>query len=386
MRKEPSILGQFALYFVMFIGLSMAFTQIIPFLINIGYTPQERGYLLSGMAVVTILGQLWSGYLCDRYRTVKRFFNLFLILYVFVTAIMYAYTGMNFFFHLLIVSFMGGLFRIVNGLMETRTIETSEYARTNFGMIRAFGAIGWAIGAPLTSFLVGQYGYIAIGFGFAIATSFSLLISSRLPDADKVATKEKIRFVDIKQLFEHKPYVMLLIILLIVNIALMADMYTVIDKILIVGGTNDTVALKWSFQAITELPLFFLGAFFLNKFGAKKVLVFAIWMYLFRYLLYATVQTPMLLVAVSGLQAFTFPFLMISSKVLVNDESPAHLKSSGQMFAMSVAGGLSMLITPILSGFLVTNFGYDATMYGIAAALMIPLILSLYYKKMSSAI
>jgi hypothetical protein len=55
-----------------------------------------------------------------------------------------------------------------------------------------------------------------------------------------------------------------------------ADMYTVIDKILFVGGSNDDVAFKWSFQAIMELPLFFLGGWMLLKLGSKKILIFSI--------------------------------------------------------------------------------------------------------------
>ena len=84
-----------------------------------------------------------------------------------------------------------------------------------------------------------------------------------------------------------------------INIVASADMYTVIDKILLLGGTNGDVSLKWSFQAIVELPLFFLGARLLVKFGGKKLLLFATAMYFIRFFGYAWASTPALLIAFS---------------------------------------------------------------------------------------
>lgn len=383
MRNNKILIRQFMIFAIVFVGLAMTNTQMIPFLIDAGYSPEQRGVLLSAMAFVSIFGQLWAGYLCDRYQTVKRFFNLFMILFVIANAAMYWVTEYNFFFHLLAVSMMGGFFRIVSGLLETWTIETSQYSRDNFGMIRAFGSIGWAIGAPITSWILSAYGYRAIGLSFAIFALLSMLVSRKMPDAHKVVTGQSIRFRDVKQLVEHKPYLLLLVIFVLVNIVFTADMYTVIDKILALGGTNDDVAFKWSFQAITELPLFFLGAVVLKWMGGKKMMIFAIFMYFIRFFLYAVATTPFQLVMISGLQFATFPLLMVVQKVLIDDESPAHLKSSGQMFALSLYGGLSALLTPLLSGFLVGSFGYDFTLYALAFSLLVPLGLSFLYKPKS---
>ena len=159
-------------------------------------------------------------------------------------------------------------------------------------------------------------------------------------------------------------------------------MYTVIDKILLLGGTNADVSMKWSFQAVMELPLFFLGGWLLVKFGGKKLLLFASLMYLVRFLGSAWATTPFMLIAVSGLQLVTFPLLNVSSKVLIADESPIHLRSTGLLFATSMSFSLASLISPILFGFLVEKFGTNETLYGIAAACLIPFLLILWYMRM----
>lgn len=386
MNEKRIFTINFALYLVAFISLALAFTQLIPFLIYVGYDPLQRGIILSTIAFVSFFGQLWAGYLCDRYRTVKRFFGIFWILLTISSVLMYYVTAQNFFFHIIAVSFVGGLFRVTNGLLETWTIETSKKVRDNFGMIRAFGAIGWAIGAPLTSFLVTSFGYQYLGLFMAVAALITYGIASTLPDATKMKTDASLRFSDIRQLLSHKPYMLLMVIFVLVSFVMAADMYTVIDKILVVGGTNDDVGLKWSFQAIMELPFFFLGGWMLLKLGSKKILIFSIFFYIIRFVLYAIVQTPFLLIAVSGMQMLTFPLYMIAQKVLIDDETPAHLKSSGQMLGMALFGGLPTFITPLLSGILVNSFGYDATLMMFAVSLVIPLILSFVYQPKNKAV
>lgn len=384
MSNRKILLNQVILYLFVFAGLALTYTQIIPFLTFIGYTPIERGIILSTIAVVAIFGQFFVGYLCDKYNTVKRFYNILSILYVIINALMYSYTNNHFFIHLLLVSLTGGLFRVLSGLLETWTIETNEYIKNHFGTIRAFGAIGWAIGAPLTSFVINQFGYQSIGFAFAIIILMSHVVSYTLPDARKVEKNVNLRLTDIKELLKNKKYVQLVVMLVFVNIVFAADMYTVIDKMIYIGSTNDQIAFKWSFQAVTELPLFFLGFYLLKRFGANKLLIFSMLMFIVRFLLYTLASTPIQIIAISGMQSITFPLLMVAQKVLISDESPLNLQSTGQMFALSMYIGLSALITPILSGVLVEAFGYNMTLLIMTVSLFIPLYLAINYLRASN--
>lgn len=386
MSNRKILLNQVILYLFVFAGLALTYTQIIPFLTFIGYSPIERGIILSTIAVVAIFGQFFVGYLCDKYNTVKRFYNILSILYVIINALMYSYTNNQFFIHLLLVSLTGGLFRVLSGLLETWTIETNEYIKNHFGTIRAFGAIGWAIGAPLTSFVINRFGYQSIGFAFAIIILMSHVVSYTLPDARKVEKNVNLRLTDIKELLKNKRYVQLVVMLVFVNIVFAADMYTVIDKMIYIGSTNDQIAFKWSFQAVTELPLFFLGFYLLKRFGANKLLIFSMLMFIIRFLLYTLASTPIQIIAISGMQSITFPLLMVAQKVLISDESPLNLQSTGQMFALSMYIGLSALITPILSGVLVEAFGYNMTLLIMTVSLLIPLYLAINYLRASNKV
>ncbi|MHC1734315.1 MAG: MFS transporter [Erysipelotrichaceae bacterium] len=383
MSKNNRLTLRFMLVFmVAYIGYTIPFTQIIPFLTASGYTASERGLILAGMSLVGIFGQFIFGFLCDKYRTVKKFYYGTLIALVVFSWATYATTGNMFYYHLITFAFTGGLFQIVVGLLDAWTLESDPYLVLHYGKIRAFGALGWAIGSPMTAMIVNQLGYDRLGLANLIITLITFAVSWTLRDAVKVTHKSGIHWDDVKQLVRRKEYIVLVAILLMINIVASADMYTVIDKILLLGGTNGDVSLKWSFQAIVELPLFFLGARLLVKFGGKKLLLFATVMYFIRFFGYAWASTPALLIAFSGFQMVTFPLINVSSKVLIAGESPDHLRSTGLLFATSMSFSLASLIAPITFGFLVQTFGTNATLIGIALSTTIPFALGLWYMTM----
>ncbi len=381
MANKQIFLNQLFLYFIVFMAFAFTNTQVIPFLTTIGYTPVERGIILSTVAIVAIFGQFYVGYLCDKYNTIKRFYHILMILYVLLNALMYLFTSHVFFVHLLLVSLTIGLYQVVSGLIETWTIETNSFIKQNFGSIRALGSLGWALGAPLTSWIINTFGYQYIGFAFAMIVIPSFLISTKTPDAQKLEKNINLKLRDIKVLLHNKNYLKLVILLIIVNFVFRADSFTVIDKMIAIGATNDQIAFKWSFQAILETPLFFLGFYLLKHVKTKHLLTTSIFMFIIRFLLYTLAVTPNQIIWASAMQMVSFPLLIIAQKILIAEEAPLNLQSSAQMFALSMYTGIPALLTPLVSGILIQSFGFNNTLLIMTLTLVIPLYLAISYSK-----
>ena len=371
----------FVLYLISFISFAVPYGYMQTFLSHIGYSVMERGIILSGTAVVAIVGQFFVGYLCDKYNTDKKFYNLLLILFVIATYIMYSVSNHFFFLHLLFVSLVGGLARTVMAVQDSWCLETDDHCKQNYGSIRAFGAIGWMIGSPLGALAIQKWGYSSLGFIFAIMTIFNIGLTFFMQDATKHAKSKGIKFKDIQILLKDKKFITVVLIFLIINIIATADMYTVVDKMIELGGGEGIVGARWSIQAFTELPLFFAGGLLLKKFGDHKIMMFGTFMYIVRFIGYAVVQSPELVVVVSLLQGVTYPLIMITSKTLVDDASPQHMRATGQTVASAVYVGVSALITPSLAGVLATIVGIDMTLLFIGLSGFVALGLGVLYKK-----
>lgn len=379
-RKNVVLLCVF--YLVSYIAFVIPYGYMQTFLEYVGYDVVERGMILSGTAVVAIVTQFFAGYLCDKFHTDKRFFNLSLIVFVIASLCMYQITNRNFFLHMIFVSLVGGMFRTTLAIQDTWTLETSDTCRNSFGPIRAFGAVGWMIGSPIGAMVVSHYGYPALGYVFAVLAIINIVFTMFMQDAQKVERKEGIHAADLKELLLSKKYIIVVLIFFFINVIATADLYTTVDKMMALGAKEGMIGARWSIQAFTELPLFFAGTWLLKKFGDYKLMMFGTFMYIIRFIGYAFVQSAELMIAVTLLQCVTYPLIMITSKTLVDDTTPAHLRSSGQTIASAFYVGLSLLITPMLSGAMVNALGVDMTLLCVGLSGCIPLGLGFVYKKL----
>jgi len=364
---------------ILYIG--MAFTNVlqIPYLEYLGFNEATQGWIFALGAVFAIIGQMVFGYLCDRFRTNKWIFFLSSLLFAIVNWLFYSTHNNPLSLIVLWCCLTNSLFCVISGIFDSWIIETDKYCLENYGLIRAFGAIGWAIGAWLTAYAFAKWDYVSLGNIYLVFTIVLLIFGYFIPETEKVVTKEKLVFGDIKELLVDRRFVIITLIFLFTFIISNSDNYTPIFKMIALGASKEEISLKYSFQAVCELPLFFLGGWCIKKFGAPKVLSFALVMYIIRFILSGMAVTPTQIIYVSILQAVTYPLVHVCTKIMIDEVSLPHLRSSSQQLSASIYGGGSMLIAPIICGMLVNNFSYNIALFTISAGCIIPLIMLVYY-------
>lgn len=365
----------YAMNFLAFFAISMVNTQMIPFLSKLGYTVVQRGYILAANAVVAIVGQFLFGYLCDRFQRVKVFFLAAYLLLTASSFAMFLVEHQTFWYHLFTVALMGGMVKVIMGLDETWMLEVDQ---ENYGRLRASGALGLTIGSPIAGFLVHRFHYTSVLISLGIVSVILCWLIIKAKDADK-KKGERIKMESVQQLLKNRGYLLLVFIYLLVYMIGTADQYVVIDKMLDIGGNSTSVGIKWALQSFMEVPLFLFSAKILARFQTKTLLYFGTLMYGIKFLLYGISFQPWMIILTAALQLVTLPIIMLTSKVLIKEITPEKLFSSAQMFAMAVFIGVSGLITPLITSYLSKAFGYDWTLYIVAAFSIIPLLLIFYY-------
>ena len=361
--------------FLAFFAISMVNTQMIPFLSKLGYAVVQRGYILAANAVVAIVGQFLFGYLCDRFQRVKVFFLAAYLLLTASSFAMFLVEHQTFWYHLFTVALMGGMVNVIMGLDETWMLEVDQ---ENYGRLRASGALGLTIGSPIAGFLVHRFHYTSVLISLGIVSVILCWLIIKAKDADK-KKGERIKMESVQQLLKNRGYLLLVFIYLLVYMIGTADQYVVIDKMLDIGGNSTAVGIKWALQSFMEVPLFLFSAKILARFQTKTLLYFGTLMYGIKFLLYGISFQPWMIILTAALQLVTLPIIMLTSKVLIKEITPEKLFSSAQMFAMAVFIGVSGLITPLITSYLSKAFGYDWTLYIVAAFSIIPLLLIFYY-------
>lgn len=375
MRKLVNTILPYSIYFFVFGSFAFIYTQIIPFLTYLGFTIFERGLILSSVSLLTLVIQVIYGFFSDKYNTIKPIFNLSYLILGILSFILYQSTSSNFYFVLLLVSLVGSLFRTLAGFLETWTLLSDEKIKLKFGAIRAFGSIGWALTAPLTSIVVNIYGYSMLSYLIIAMVVASLFLTIMQKDVEDIETAE-LKFKDIKELIKTPDYVILILIFTVINIGFNTDNFTVIDKMIDLGATNNEIALKWSIQAIIEMPVLFLSTWILLRFNMLSVLRISVIFFIARIGFNGLATTPVQILYVSLFQGITFPLSFIAQKFMIEKITPLKLRSSAQMLGLAIFGAFPAFFTPLVSGILVEYVGYNTTLYLFSITLFVSLLLT----------
>lgn len=368
-----------------YLSLALPYVLYYPYMGSMGYSASQQGLIMTAGSLLGVFAQMVFGFLCDRFKSIKRFVAIGNVIMIISVWFFYTQTSATFLLYIFFGAIYNALFQNIEGMLDSWALEVDETCKQNYGIIRAFGAIGWIGGSSLVAWIVGVWNYNAIGYWFVGTAVINMILEVITPDADKSQVKdtEKLQLSDVGKLLGNKRYVLIVFLLFLSFAMLVGEIFCSAQKMNALG--LDTAAnyasIKASVQAICELPLFFLGGFLIKKFGANKLMVFALFVHVIRMVLTAFAVTQMQLVLISALQLFTYPCMMVSIKVLVDNETPAELKSSGQQFAYAIYLSFAALIVPMLFGYLIDIVGLAAEVWITGGITLIPLIALLIYGK-----
>lgn len=338
--------------------------------------------IFSLQAAVGFVYQIVSGYLADKFKTIKKLFYGAQILGTLGVFMMFSFTQKEFYFHLIIIALISSLMGITIGLLDSWALELNPVIKENYGAVRGMGTIGWMIGGYIVTEILKRYGFSALGLSYTIISVVLMVISIRLRDVIKAQHAAPITLKDMKLLLFNQRYMLMVFILFFAFMVSNSDGLIVVMKMEALQATETEKYLRFALQAVVELPVMFLGGYLMKKYKSIQMLGFALVMYALRFVAYAFAPNAFLMIVASLLHMLTFPFLMITSKALVFNESPEHLRSSGQMMALSIYMGIGATITPLITAALIELGGIVFTLLIIAISLIIPLFLVYRYSKL----
>ena len=364
--KEKKKISLFSLYYLLtYFIYAFSISQYLPYLTSIGYNATEKSILLSIIAIAGMGFQWVFGYLSDKWKTVKKILLVAFILYAIASYFLYSNETKIFVYHALAMAMSGGLYHLAFDLTDSWVMESGEYVNRYYSSIRAFGSIGWGIGCLVVSQLIIAFGYISIGISMLLSSVLATAILLLLPDANKALNEGQasLQITEIKALLTDKIYLLAILTLFMLFAINVLNIYAVVEKIIALGGGNLEVSYKNTIQATIEIPMFFLGAKLAKKYSSYTFIGISAAAFGIQFMLIALTNQVSVIILLCFFQCLTYPFMLMAGKQLMYDLSPAHMKSSGQLFAFSILNCFSAFIIPLISGVITNQFGINACIY-----------------------
>ena len=125
------------------------------------------------------------------------------------------------------------------------------------------------------------------------------------------------------------------------------------------GASDSLVGMSSSLSAITETPIMLFSAFLVGKFGSKRLLYVAFFLYAVRMLFYSLMPSPVWALPIALMHGSTFGFFWIASVTHVNSLAPENLKATSQGLFWTTMNLANVVGSP-LSGVLYDRIGPSA--------------------------
>jgi len=237
--------------------------------------------------------------------------------------------------------------------LDSIALDQVESKHINsYSTIRFWGAIGYALGASFTGWLISIIGVQAAFFssgGFLLLCYLSAL---KIINVKQEASAVDIEFKHLGKIISNKILLIFLFIIVIVSISQSAITFFLALYMKQIGASSETTGMAIGMEGISELPFYFIAAWLLQRMAPGKVVFMAIIATAVRLFLYSINSNPDLVIFIETMNGLTWTLLWVSSVEFVNSLVPAKFRTTGQSMLWAAYFGAGAVSGNILSGWM----------------------------------
>lgn len=321
---------------------------------DIGMSASQIAYIVSFSPFISIITQPYFGYLADKWKSCRKVAILLMAL----TAIcmMVFAISLNFWVLLLSSGFVLGFLNAVTPLTD-RIGVASPY---DFGKIRLWGSIGYAIMAQISGIL---YQYISPFSNFIVGVLGSILTILCIymvsdPKLDESASKEKsISLLEgMKVLVHNKDFMVFLVISFFFWGACSANFNYLSIFIRSLGGSASQVGTYQLCATLFEIPMILATDFLIKKIPYRKIMMFSILASVVNFAWYATLPSVSMIIMVFVFKGFsTILFTMITVRMVIQMVPSTYVSSAYGIQSM-LGRGLGAMLFQLAGGRIIDMF------------------------------
>ncbi len=334
----------------------------------------EFGAIFSTMGISSLFMPAIAGIIADRYISAQKLLGIF---HLAGAALLYYLPNIDdpgVFFWVMLVNMMFYMptISLTIAVAYTSLKKSGLDIVTHYPPIRVWGTVGFIVAMWIVSLLhietsSAQF-YVAAG-----ASLFLGLYAFTLPDCPPAGHKEEKRSLfdamglNAFSLFKNYKMALFFMFAMLLGAALqLTNMYgdTFLHDFAKIPEFQNLIAVRYpaiimSVSQISETLFILAIPFFLKRFGIKKVMLFSMIAWVFRFGLFSFGDPAggLWMIILSGIiYGMAFDFFNISGSLYVETQSHSGIRASAQGLFMMMTNGFGALAGSYLSGILIDEF------------------------------
>lgn len=366
-------------YFTSALGTG-AFQFLNLYYVEFGLTTSQIGILFAIGPLVIIFSQPFWGMFTD-YLNAPRITLLIMITGAAATALFFPFSYE--FGHLIALNIIYFFFQSsVQPIADSTTMSVLE-DRGDFGKVRLWGSLGYAVGVMTIGSLLDIFGLQLL---FILHSSFMLItlfFIIKLPI--KTGGKSHFNIQEAIQLFKNPTFLIFLLFSFLVHLTVHANNSFYAIYLQNVGATVTLVGLALLIKSVLEVPFFAMSKKLMTRFSYPALLSLVATFYGIRWLIIGVSDSLQILIWSQILLSLSYSIQYFVSVAYVDVITPEKYRSTGQTFYWAITLGLGGLTGNTLAGW-VLDYIEIPTMFQITAAISLASIILLWIKPMKSKV
>ncbi|MGD8190829.1 MFS transporter [Brevibacillus ginsengisoli] len=363
-----------ALYVFIYYGFGAFFPLMSQYYKSIHLTGTEIGTISSITPIVSILAQPIWGMICDRYSIRK---PVLIGTLLSTAAISLLFSMVSSYAWILFLFTIFSVFQCaLVPISDSIALSYAKKENMQFGNIRMWGAVGFAVAVFFTGIAVEKWGPNAIFYCFAIALIIAMLSLRGIPDGSNEFSSVNL-LSGLGQLLRLPRFLLFLISSFFIFGAINANNIWFSLYYQHIGGSVSGIGLAFLLFAGSEAPFMKIAASFTRRFGMEITLLLAGTVSAIRWLWYGTAPSTTMILCLFFIQGISAGFYLANAAQFVRENTPPALQVTALALFTSLGYGLGSMANNLLGGIIMDRWGILSTytFFGVSTLIgLIPLI------------
>ena len=332
--------------------------------------------ITSATPLFSIVAQPYLGSLADKVKSPRKVAMMALTIAI-IFDVIFMMTH-NFFILLISSGLVLSLYNSVTPLTDRIGVS----APYDFGKIRLWGSVGFAIAAQVCGIIYDVIAPMSVFILFILGTIVTIYCIFMVKDPHVTTAKhDNYKASDAyKSLFHNKKFILFIIITIFFWGANMTNMTYLPVFFRSLGGSATQVGTYQLCATLFEIPMILATDKIIKHFSYKAIMIFTCLVSIINFVWYAMLPSPSLIICVFVFKGFsTVLFTMITVRLIIDIVDERYVSTAFGL--QSMAGrGFGAVIVQMISGSIIDSFNMSVYYIFLTILIVVALCASVFYQ------
>ena len=258
-------------------------------------------------------------------------------------------------------------------LMDNSVLTLLGAHKAEYGRLRVWGSVGWAVAATLLGPVLQRAGLSWAFYSFLLFMFVTFIVAWQMPVLQGAAGQSY--RTGLKMLLATPRFLLLLAVALVYGASLSVYLNYLFLYLETLNASRTLMALSLTTATISELPLWYVTHRLIHRWGVNRMLAIALLAMCIRAFAYALITVPWLVLPINLLHGVSFALLWAAGVASADAIAPPGLGATAQGLFAGTVLGLGASLGAFAGGALYDSIGpvalFQATGVMLVAALLL---------------